>query len=492
MGICMRIRKRLARRLLGKNYIILPREEYEALQKIKQEYRIKLSDYERRLEEAEINTREYMYLKKFVSTLVELEHELHSIDDADMIIRHTLRKACEFYGADWSGFLDVDTVMGVWSPYRWYNPGTKDETKERMAEFESIDCMKRWMECMDANCPIFIPDVEVIKEQNPEEYAMYRKLRAKAILAVPVYPRPMGFMVVRNPAEHMSAEESDMLQMFAYVMLTNINDKKSTEMLMRAHSADDLAPNEVRISMFGELRIKTAGIEVTEKEINAPDVVCMIVYLLLSGRKSCTSRDISEILKRDNMEVDFKNAAGNLRTQMSRTRKAMKSSVLEDLMLSDNKNGYYLNDKYTITTDVGIFKECLLAIGQTNSMLDKVDLMKKAVNIYCGDLLQSAAGEHWLMPEATQYHLAYIGIINDLLRTFDSMNEYSNIQKYAEQSLKVAPGNMKAYYWLYVAYNHMSTPEYARTLLKRAKDALTEPDYEDLLAEMQKYSENPM
>ena len=486
MSICMRIRKRIARCLLGKEYLILSRSEYEDLQRIKREYHLRLGEYELRLKEAEINSREYVYLKKFVSTLVELEHELHSIDDADMIIRHTLRKACEFYGADWSGFLDVDIVMGVWSPYRWYNPGVLDQTRELMEEFESIDCMRRWMEAMDANRPIFIPDTETVQAENLEEYDMYRKLHAKSILAVPVFPRPMGFMVVRNPTEHMFPEESDMLQMFAYVMLTNINDKKNTEMLMRAYTAENIAPNEIYISMFGELKIRAAGTEVTEKEINAPDVVRMIVHLLLTGRKSCTSGEIAAELYGESLDADIKNIAGNLRTQVSRTRKAMENHGIADLLLSTKKTGYSLNPGYCIKTDVGIFDECLTAITKTNSILDKIDLMKQAVNLYQGELLKSSSGEHWLLPSATHYYFAYVGILNELFVSFDSMNDYGNIRKYAELSLKVAPDNMKTYYWLYIAYVHLGASEIAKSLLCRAKDTLTEDEYSDLCMEIEK------
>lgn len=155
MSICDRIRIKLEQKLLGKRYVILTAEEYEVLQQIKQEYKQKREELERRLKGLEVDSSEYIYLKKFVTTLVELERELHSIDNADMIIMHTLRKACEFYGADWSGFLDVDTVMGVWSPYRWYNPASRDRTKELIAEFESIDYMKRWMEAMETNRSLY-------------------------------------------------------------------------------------------------------------------------------------------------------------------------------------------------------------------------------------------------------------------------------------------------------------------------------------------------
>lgn len=173
--------------------------------------------------------RSYEFTMKVAQNLGKLEAELHMSDDAEQIIKRALKEACDFYGADWAGFLDVDMVMKVWPPHHWYNTHSRDQTKELMEEFESIDCMKQWITALHENQPICIPDVEALKDTDPDEYAMYRKLRANSILAVPVFPRPLGFMVVRNPTKYLSAEETLMFRMIAYVLLTNINDQTSTE-----------------------------------------------------------------------------------------------------------------------------------------------------------------------------------------------------------------------------------------------------------------------
>lgn len=93
------------------------------------------------------------------------------------------------------------------------------------------------------------------------------------------------------------------------------------------------------------------------------------------------------------------------------------------------------------------------------------------------------------MQDFSRCHLDYIGVLNELLQMFAKLEEFSSIQKYAEKSLAVALGNMRAYYWLVIAYNHLNTSEYSRIVLKRASDALTDCDYADLLAELQKNSE---
>lgn len=485
MRICEKIRQNLARKLLGKEYIILSSGECQRLKEIEREYHRRMGEYEQKLAELEVNSREYNYLKAFVETLVELEKELHTTDNVEQIISLTLQRACEFYGADWSGFLDVDTIMGVWSPYRWYNPHKNDMTLKLMAEFESIDCMKRWMRAMERNEPVYIPETETVRESDPAEYQMYQKLKAKSILAVPVFPRPTGFMVVRNPTRYMSPEESAMLQMFAYVMLTSINDKKSAEMLAMSYTSEEIEkPDEIMIHLFGELKIVTSTTVISERKLSAPAAAQLLTFLLLNQNKLYTSREIAEKFTQDNPEIDIEKMAGNIRTQVSRVRKNFSS--VADLIVSPKNGGYILNDEYIIKTDVQMFQKYTTAAFATNSNLDKIDLLKKAVNMYHGDILESAAGAHWLMQDVNYWHLQYINAVNLLLEAFAKYDEYSSIQQYGEQSLNIAYGNKNAYYWLIYAYTHLNAPEIALGTLERAKNLLIEDDYADLIEKTKK------
>lgn len=423
----------------------------------------------------------YKFAMKLMQSLCALEKGLHISDDADTIITQTLQAACEFYDADWAGFLDIDMVMQVCSPYRWYNTNKTDRTRELMAEFEPIGCMESWMEAMQTNSPICIPDVEAIRNTLPEEYSLYKKLKAKVILGVPVFPRPTGFLVVRNPRKHISADECKALQLFAYVMLTNINDKKATEKLLMTWTPDNIeSPNDVVIHTFGELKITSVSGVITERKLASPAIARLIVFLLLNTDHSYAAREIAEIFWRDEEEYDIDKAAGNLRTQMSRSRAELKKISLENLIAS-SVYGYALNDKYNIMTDIQMFDECIAAAVRSSSYLDKVDLMKKAVDLYCGDILMSAAGAHWLIQDSSSYHLKYIGVVNDLMELLASHDEYGNIQKYAEKSLKYVPGNMMAYYWLANAYVKLNSPELAKSRVEQAKTALTDCDYIDLI-----------
>ena len=77
MSICSKIRKNIAARLLGKDYIILRSEEYDRLQS---EFEQKIAELEQRLKSVLIDEAEYRFLKHFASTLVMLEKRLHDSD----------------------------------------------------------------------------------------------------------------------------------------------------------------------------------------------------------------------------------------------------------------------------------------------------------------------------------------------------------------------------------------------------------------------------
>lgn len=63
---------------------------------------------ELKAQNAKFDVEEYNFLKHFSATLIGLEKQLHNSDNTDEILKVTFRTACEFYQADWAGFLELD------------------------------------------------------------------------------------------------------------------------------------------------------------------------------------------------------------------------------------------------------------------------------------------------------------------------------------------------------------------------------------------------
>lgn len=58
-------------------------------------------------------------------TLSNLESEIKSCDDPHETVMQTLRTACAFYDADWTGIIEVDMELGVTNTGWWHNPDPK-------------------------------------------------------------------------------------------------------------------------------------------------------------------------------------------------------------------------------------------------------------------------------------------------------------------------------------------------------------------------------
>ena len=154
------------------------------------------------------------YLAEFENTITELERGLHSMDDPKRIAMQTLITACKFYESDWCGILLFDLDIGVWVPYWWYNVKEGEMADTGFYEFEFSDEFKRWVTALKAGDSIIIDDVESLRETSPEEYENYRRLKADAIIGIPFWKRPTGFLVVRNPKKYRF--NSNMLRIMAY------------------------------------------------------------------------------------------------------------------------------------------------------------------------------------------------------------------------------------------------------------------------------------
>lgn len=60
------------------------------------------------------------YCTELEQTLSALESYLHACDDPKEIAMQTLKSACTFYGGDWSGLLEIDLDLDIWTPVWWY------------------------------------------------------------------------------------------------------------------------------------------------------------------------------------------------------------------------------------------------------------------------------------------------------------------------------------------------------------------------------------
>lgn len=185
-------------------------------------------------------------------------------------------------------------------------------------------------------------------------------------------------------------------------------------------------------------------------------------------------------------EMEDAEAPGkNMKYLIYRLRQAFSLISDEQLVLS-TAFGYQLNPNLHITTDFQKFDELTVAAAKATSIVNKVGLMEKAVELYQGKLLSSAEGEHWLVHTANRYHFAYMSTANELLKQLMTIHAYDLIHQYAALALTIAPENTKACYWLIQSYLKQNMEEMATGELVAARQKLSDEEYQKLLQELKK------
>ena len=418
------------------------------------------------------------------STMSELETQLYyrHLPPKEVAMR-VMETACKFYDADWCGLIQVDLDLGLWKPFWWYNDSPDDKTTVLTNEFESAEFLDRWVRTVSRGTPIVVSDAEEVKESYPEEYNLYQRLGIHSVLAIPLEPRPVALIAVRNPKRYI--HQTSMLKLLAYVLLVAYNDKRMVDSLSLTFSPENIkSSHDIFISLFGELKIHTSRGVLRESDLKSPKISRLLTFLLLSKKSTVTSLEIMQAVWPEELE-DADEPAKKVKYLVYRLRQAFSLISDEQLILS-TPFGYQFNPDLNITTDFQRFDELCVAAAKATSVVNKVGLLEKAIEQYQGKLLSSAEGEHWLVHTANRYHLAYMNTVNELLKQLMSFKAYDLIHQDAAKALTVAPENTKAYYWLIQSYKSQNMDEMAEGEIIAARQKLSEEEYQKLLSELEK------
>lgn len=421
------------------------------------------------------------YCLEMEAGLSGLEHLLHFSDDNGEILMAAMAAACKFYQGNWAGFLQIDEEMGIWSPYAWYNPCKIDLTEQLVAECENMEFLPRWIESICTGDPIILPDVESIKLTHPKEYDLLRRVRASSVLAVPIKPRPMGFVVVRNPQRYI--HDCSMLRLLGYVMLAQVNEQKLLRSLKLAPTPEHIEnESDVIINLLGSIEIVTSVGTLHEADLKSPKICRLLGYMLTHMKALYTTTELVDAIwpeRVSDAEID----SNTLRALIFRLKQSF-ALISKAPLIERTSNGYRFNPKLRIITDLTMFDKLWDAAHKSASVGNRTELLKEAFGLYRGTVLGANGIDSWITATITYYQTRYEGICRELFRLLDWKQDYYNIQKYASIAVKVVPGFPKAHFWLIKSMRILGAIEMAESQLEIARQKLTEEDYEDLVNEI--------
>lgn len=415
------------------------------------------------------------YSARFEKTITELERGLHSTDDPKRIAMQTLVTACEFYDADWCGILLVDLDIGVWIPYWWYDTKEGEMADTLFYDFEFSEEFERWVTALVAGDPVIIDNVENLKDSHPAEYENYTRLGAQAIIGVPFWKRPSGYIVVRNPKRNKM--DSNMLRIMAYVAVSTVNESRMMENFRIAErNAEIRNENDLYINVFGRMEVHGAKFDLDETRVNGANGWHILAYLLLHRERNVGYGELAEHLWG---EPPTKASANKVRGALYRFRRNYES-LTEDYITSAEGTGYGLNPAYNITTDADLFEKYWLQSKDMQSKADKAELLKRAFELYKGSLCETAAGATWVMQESFRYASMYNDVVAALLETLFEVRDYSGVRDYATRSFLIDQSNTYAHYWLIMALIKSRNKKLARAAMETAETMLSDEDYADV------------
>lgn len=407
----------------------------------------------------------------------KLETGLHTNDEPELIAKKALATACEFYGADWAGIIELDLELNIWTNGWWHNTDPQIKSIQKLQEFENLMVMPSIVEAIKKQKPIIITDIEDIAKSSPKEYQVYKRLDIQSVMAVPFGPKPMGFLAIRNPQKYMSRTST--LNTLAYVIHRAIAQKNTMDRVRMALSPDEIkTDNDVIINFFGGMEITTLAGVWKEHDFNSPKSSRAVAYILLQGKSAHSALAIADALyPEDGSDIDIINK--NIRGYIYRFRKSFEP-ICRHKLIEYTLNGYKLNPSLNVMTDLQKFERLWKQAQQDIPIPQKVHTLKHAIKLYKGHVLGTACDDFWLVGIATDYKMKYITMVNELLSIFAEFEDYDAVHHFATKALKLVPENVKAQYWLVYAIYHSGVITLAKKEIQQAKSRLTAEEFETL------------
>lgn len=285
--------------------------------------------------------------------------------------------------------------------------------------------MPNWIESLKTGKSICITDVKEVQRDHPEEYAIYKRLMVDSVIGVPFGPNPVGILAIRNPTRY--AKYSSALSVFAYVVHRAMAQQKTIDSSKLALSLDEIkSDKDIIVNFFGSMEICTSTGVLTERAFNSPRSSRVVTYLLLNKKSSFYSSSIVSALWSEE-EDKWDTLSSYVRNYIHTFKKAFDLVSPYPLIVS-TANGYGINPDLHIMTDLQQFELLCENAQHALTVPRKVEPLKKAVDLYKGDVFENARGELWIDGIAAHYRLRYIGIVNELLTTLDATDDFAGVQ----------------------------------------------------------------
>lgn len=398
-------------------------------------------------------------------------------DDAETI----LKRSIDFFDADWIGLIDFDLEVGAWSTRCFYNKRTGSSTETLIEDAESAEQAKRWVQAIRGGKPIVIEDIEVIREETPEEYAMYKRLHVQSVLGVPYRNCGSGLMVVRNPKRFKSCYTG--LNIIAYIVTNEIIAKQRRDNIFRKQREyEPISYQTVRIDLFGGVTVVSKDLFFDEGDMKSEALRFLIAFLSCNTGKYFSVECLNAKYEGEK-DVSWADLIYKFRTKWKNARNLDDDGL--QLILTTEK-GYGINTALQVIVDVNLAEELMHAIDDASDKLAKIELLRKFHVLFHGEFMGTAFSRNSFIREnRLHYKLKYIEKMEVLMELLINQGDYSGAAGYCNDILKMYPDSADIHFWRMVALYKQGYIDSVREIDKNLRDLLDERTYSILCRRLQ-------
>lgn len=422
------------------------------------------------------------FLREFLEAVTFIEDRLRDVEESVEIIHGLLESICNFYQADRAYVLEADWELGTGSnTYEFCAEGVEPQID--VVQQIPMEIMPHWKNVLLSNQPMIIRDIEEIRDQYPDEYAILAKQGIHSELATPFSKRiSKGYLGVDNPRKY--SENPSYLLILTYAIVAELNEiklEKSIDTVTR-HNISQRRDQDVHINCFGGLEIIGARGTLTDDDITSDQGACILAYLALNSQRPRPIRELTHVLWPDEI-VD--NPYHDVKNVVYRLKRSLGLIGLEDLIVAQSGT-FVLNPRYMIHTDFDRFEDACNRIVNEENPEARSALYHGAMDLYKGALVPRLDGAHWLLPRCTYYHNLYLRLVKGYIAHKFELKDYAAAQKVAVEAMTMDPYDTELMVAMAISMCEQGNRSLAYSYFNSIKEHLTQEQVDMLMEHCKK------
>lgn len=196
----------------------------------------------------------------------------------------------------------------------------------------------------------------------------------------------------------------------------------------------------VNVKMLGGFSVEYRGQTIDDQTNRMKKVWLLLAYLIYSRGRSVTQDHYIDLLQGAGGD-DSADPNGKLKAMFYRAR-----TMLNQLDGEAGhgwiirKNGTYTwNPEVEVELDVEQFEQLCASASAAAEDDEKLELYRRALDLYRGDFLPKLSAEPWVMPVAAYYHQMYLTAAEQAMSLLERKNLWTELSVLCEQAIRVEP-----------------------------------------------------